>query len=268
MLPITSSSSPLYVRNLIEDGWRADRSWGHVEWYVCSLITLTAAPVSSSIVISIPSTVTETSIGLARWEFTGNRVYACCSLDDSNCSFHFQVRASAAAVFRHYRTDRSLRAAHSGQMTSLLTRVTNGVLEATISRCVLPSTSIARGFHPLSCVCACSCSSRRSSFGRHSVYCRHRGLSLPLAFMSALSMAWARFWAFCSSGSASNRRWILPLAIPRTNRSRSMSSRDAPNSQNSDSCRSSATNVATVSPGFCVRLWNWNLCTITEGFGV
>ena len=137
---------------------------------------------------------------------------------------------------------RSLRAAHSGQMTSLLTRVTNGVFEATISRCVLPSVSIARGFHRLSCVCACSRSSRRSSFARHSVYCRHHGLSLPLEVFGVLVCALYDLGEVLSvsSGSASRLRFHIPTghaACPR-------------------GMRRIRIVAAAVSPGFCVRLWN------------
>ena len=117
-------------------------------------------PCVYSIVIGTPSTET----------CTGNRVYACCSpLACRTARFTLQcVRLlrlfSAITVPTCSCALRSLRAAHSGQMTSLLTRVTNGV-------------------------CVCSRSSRRSSFARHSVYSRHRGLSLPLEVFGVLVCA-------------------------------------------------------------------------------
>ena len=90
------------------------------------------------------------------------------------------------------------------------------------------------------------------------------------ASRSANSIACDNVNAFrkVSSDSANRRRCIRASPMPHTGRF-NMSLNVSRNSQNSKSCRSSATNLAIDSPPWRTRVLNLNLsCTMqTEGFG-
>ena len=200
---------------------------------MCSLITLTAAPVST------PSSSVLRLLKLAR----GIGYTACCSpLACRTARFHSPVRAFAAVVFRHHRTDLQLCLAFSSSGT-------------------LWPDDLASYTSDKRCLCVLA-------FLSAVLFCTSQRLQPSSGAVAALGGLWRSCLRSLGLGRGSEPSVALARASPAIvagycrlpfhtpNRSRSMSSRDSPNSQNSDSCRRSARNVATVSPGFCVRLWN------------
>ena len=141
-----------------------------------------------------------------------------------------------------------------GDMSRFLAVVAGGVCKTAIFSLVVRSAATIAGFARVRCGPAL--------FSRRNVQflygCVYTTLN-AFASLSASSIHCANSTAFARVRFDSVRsfRRALSLRRPHTRRSRSASSRNAPNSQDAARRRSSAMYSATFSDGCCLRRWKW-----------